>query len=145
MNAVVKTGGKEYRISRGDLIRVEKMEGKVGDQVTMKDILMTYDLVGDPGYKDFITATSHLTGKTINRFTHIHQTVDDLLKKQMMTRVLSRLLRHLHPAVHGRGHDERHPGGHQPQHAVSQDQVLGHRPARRTRAASSQPSVGTYR
>ena len=40
MNAVVKTGGKEYRISKGDLIRVEKMEGKVGDQVTMKDILM---------------------------------------------------------------------------------------------------------
>ena len=40
MYAVVKTGGKEYRISQGDLIRVEKMEGKVGDQVTMKDILM---------------------------------------------------------------------------------------------------------
>jgi len=58
---------------------------------SMKDILMTFDLVDDPGYKDFITATSHLTGKTINRFTNIHQTVDDLLKKQMMTRVLSRL------------------------------------------------------
>jgi large subunit ribosomal protein L21 len=40
MYAVMKTGGKEYRISQGDLIRVEKMEGKVGDQVTMKDILM---------------------------------------------------------------------------------------------------------
>ena len=40
MYAVVKTGGKEYRISPGDLIRVEKMEGKLGDQVTMKDILM---------------------------------------------------------------------------------------------------------
>jgi len=40
MYAVVKTGGKEYRISQGDLIRVEKMEGKVGDRVTMKDILM---------------------------------------------------------------------------------------------------------
>jgi large subunit ribosomal protein L21 len=40
MYAVVKTGGKEYRISPGDLIRVEKLEGKVGDQVTMKDILM---------------------------------------------------------------------------------------------------------
>lgn len=40
MYAVVKTGGKEYRISPGDLIRVDKLEGKVGDQVTMKDILM---------------------------------------------------------------------------------------------------------
>ena len=28
MYAVVKTGGKEYRVSKGDLIRVEKLEGK---------------------------------------------------------------------------------------------------------------------
>jgi len=40
MYAVVKMGGKEYRISKGDIIRVERLEGKVGDQVTMKDILM---------------------------------------------------------------------------------------------------------
>lgn len=40
MYAVMKTGGKEYRISKGDIIRVEKVEGKVGDQVTMKDVLM---------------------------------------------------------------------------------------------------------
>ena len=40
MYAVVKTGGKEYRVSEGDLIRVEKLDGKVGDQVTLKDILM---------------------------------------------------------------------------------------------------------
>jgi large subunit ribosomal protein L21 len=40
MYAVVKAGGKEYRVSKGDLIRVEKLEGKVGDQVTLKDVLM---------------------------------------------------------------------------------------------------------
>ena len=40
MYAVLKTGGKEYRISKGDIIRVETLEGKVGDQVTLKDILM---------------------------------------------------------------------------------------------------------
>jgi large subunit ribosomal protein L21 len=40
MYAVMKTGGKEYRISKGDIIRVEKVEGKTGDQVTMKDVLM---------------------------------------------------------------------------------------------------------
>jgi len=40
MYAVVKTGGKEYRVSKGDLIRVEKLEGKVGDQVELKDVLM---------------------------------------------------------------------------------------------------------
>ncbi len=40
MYAVVKTGGKEYRISKGDIIRVEKLEGKIGDQVALKDVLM---------------------------------------------------------------------------------------------------------
>jgi large subunit ribosomal protein L21 len=40
MYAVVKTGGKEFRISKGDIIRVEKLEGKAGDQVVLKDILM---------------------------------------------------------------------------------------------------------
>jgi large subunit ribosomal protein L21 len=40
MYAVVKTGGKEYRISKGDIIQVEKLEGKVGDHVTLKDVLM---------------------------------------------------------------------------------------------------------
>jgi len=40
MYAVVKTGGREYRVSQGDLIRVEKLEGKVGDQVELKDVLM---------------------------------------------------------------------------------------------------------
>jgi len=40
MFAVVKTGGKDYRVSKGDIIRVEKLDGKVGDQVTLKDVLM---------------------------------------------------------------------------------------------------------
>ena len=40
MYAVVKTGGKEYRVSKGDLIRVEKLEGEVGDRVVLKDVLM---------------------------------------------------------------------------------------------------------
>jgi len=40
MYAVVKTGGREYRVSKGDLIRVEKLEGKVGDQVELKEVLM---------------------------------------------------------------------------------------------------------
>ena len=33
-------------------------------------------------------ATSHLTGHTINRFTHIHQSIEDLVKKSKMGRLL---------------------------------------------------------
>ncbi len=40
MYAVIKTGGKEYRVSQGDTIRVEKLKGKVGDQVEVKNVLM---------------------------------------------------------------------------------------------------------
>ena len=49
-------------------------------------IRMTFSLVGNPEFEGLITATSHITGKTINRFTHIHQSVEDLLKKQELTR-----------------------------------------------------------
>ena len=49
----------------------------------------TFDCAHDERYKEYCTATSHLTGETINRFTHIHQSIDDLLKKQEMTKLLS--------------------------------------------------------
>jgi aromatic ring hydroxylase len=53
-----------------------------------KAVQLTFDKAEDPEYKDLVTATSHITGKTINRFTHIHQSPEDLLKKQEMTRTL---------------------------------------------------------
>ncbi|HUW64010.1 MAG TPA: 4-hydroxyphenylacetate 3-hydroxylase N-terminal domain-containing protein [Spirochaetia bacterium] len=49
---------------------------------------LTFDAVWDPASKDLCTATSHLTGETINRFNHIHQNTADLHKKQDMTRFL---------------------------------------------------------
>ncbi len=51
-------------------------------------LALTYDLVDSPEYADLLTAKSHLTGEKINRFTHIHQSADDLLKKQELTRHL---------------------------------------------------------
>lgn len=50
---------------------------------------MTYELAHDPATEDLLTATSHLTGKKINRFTHIHQNTADLIKKVKMLRALS--------------------------------------------------------
>ncbi len=51
---------------------------------------MTYELAHDPQFADLMTATSHLTGKTINRFTHIHQSASDLVKKVKMLRMIGR-------------------------------------------------------
>ena len=49
----------------------------------------TYELALRPEHEDLMTATSHLTGNRINRFTHIHQSVDDLIKKVLMLRLIS--------------------------------------------------------
>jgi len=38
---------------------------------------LTYDLAHDPIAEDLVSATSHLTGKKISRFTHIHQSIED--------------------------------------------------------------------
>jgi len=49
----------------------------------------TYEMALQPEHEDLLTATSHLTGKKINRFTHIHQNVDDLIKKVQMLRLVA--------------------------------------------------------
>ncbi len=43
MYAVIKTGGKQYKVSPGDVLRVEKLDGKKGDTVEMKDVLLIAD------------------------------------------------------------------------------------------------------
>jgi 4-hydroxybutyryl-CoA dehydratase/vinylacetyl-CoA-Delta-isomerase len=58
---------------------------------SMQAVALTYDLATRPEYRDIMTATSHVTGKTINRFTHVHQSVDDLVKKSKMGRLLGSL------------------------------------------------------
>ena len=39
MFAVVRTGGKQYRVSPGDILAVEKLEGEAGDSITLNEVL----------------------------------------------------------------------------------------------------------
>ncbi len=39
MYAVVRTGGKQYRVAQGDLLRVEKLAGEVGDKISLGEVL----------------------------------------------------------------------------------------------------------
>ncbi len=48
MFAIIKTGGKQYRVNEGDLLQVEKLEGDVGASVTFDQILATGDKIGAP-------------------------------------------------------------------------------------------------
>ena len=58
---------------------------------SVNSVRMTYDLAQGPNYKALMTATSHLTGETINRFTHIHQSTEDLVNKVKMQRLLGQV------------------------------------------------------
>ena len=52
MYAIVKTGGKQYRVSAGQTVRVEKIDGTVGDNVELSDVLLVgggeETIVGQP-------------------------------------------------------------------------------------------------
>jgi len=50
-------------------------------------VAATYDLAQSPEAKDLLTAESSLTGEPINRFTHLHQSAEDLVKKVQMQRL----------------------------------------------------------
>lgn len=71
-----------------------KVENVVDDPIirpSMKAVAATYEYAHRPEYEDLLTTRSHLTGKKINRFTHIHQSVDDLVKKSKMGRLMGSL------------------------------------------------------
>jgi large subunit ribosomal protein L21 len=43
MYAVVKSGGKQYRVTPGQTLRIEKIDGNIGDVITIKDVLLVSD------------------------------------------------------------------------------------------------------
>lgn len=56
MLAIIKTGGKQYKVKVGDKIKIEKLEGEVGSAVVFPEVLFTGDeneiKVGTPFLKD---------------------------------------------------------------------------------------------
>lgn len=69
----------------------EKIDNPVDHPIirpSLNSVAMTYELAQKDEYKDLMTATSHLTGKTINRFCHIHQSPADLVSKVKMQRLM---------------------------------------------------------
>ncbi|WP_306549772.1 50S ribosomal protein L21 [Desulfobulbus sp.] len=43
MYAIVRTGGKQYQVEAGDTLRVEKLQGEVGDTVELAEVLLVVD------------------------------------------------------------------------------------------------------
>jgi 4-hydroxybutyryl-CoA dehydratase/vinylacetyl-CoA-Delta-isomerase len=88
--------GGEYIESLRALNPVIYYKGKRIEDVTrhpatsphVRAAAMTYSLAAKEKYRDLATAKSHLTGRTISRFTHVHQNIEDLIKKVKLLRVL---------------------------------------------------------
>ncbi len=73
MYAVIQTGGKQYRVSQGDTLKVEKLGTEEGSSVELDKVLMVADgdniKVGTPyvdGGKVTATVKSHGRGKKVN-------------------------------------------------------------------------------
>ena len=71
MYAVILTGGKQYKVSEGDIIRVEKLDVKEGDKVTFDQVLVLNDgamKIGTPvvdGAKVSATVTKNGKAKKV--------------------------------------------------------------------------------
>lgn len=79
--------GKEYIESLREMKTViytfgEKLDNFVDHPLIRPHInaaALTYEMAHEPESEDLVTTVSNLTGKKINRFTHIHQSTDDLI------------------------------------------------------------------
>jgi len=78
-------------LRRRVFIRGERVENVVEHPLVRPSLdacAMTYELAQQPEHAGLMCATSHLTGETINRFTHLHQSPADLIAKVKMQRLL---------------------------------------------------------
>ena len=77
MYAVIRTGGKQYRVAEKDTLVVEKLDGEAGDTVVIDDVLFVggdAPVFGTPtvsGAKVTATIVSQGKGKKINGITYI--------------------------------------------------------------------------
>ena len=66
MKAIIETGGKQYYVSEGATIYVEKLEGNEGDKVVFDKVLMANGVVGNP----YVEATVEGKQKKITIFRY---------------------------------------------------------------------------
>ena len=64
--AVIRTGGKQYRVSEGDIVKVEKLDAEVGAKITLADVLF----VGGDGAPKIgapLVANGKVTGEIVDQ------------------------------------------------------------------------------
>jgi large subunit ribosomal protein L21 len=108
MFAIVRTGGKQYRVAPGDKIVVEKLDGNAGDSITLSDVLLAgdgSDLKGTDGLTVAAEIVAQAKGEKVTVF-----------KKR-------------------RRHNYRRKRGHRQQHTILRIVSVGGQQAEKTPAA----------
>ncbi|WP_026212318.1 50S ribosomal protein L21 [Longispora albida] len=75
MYAIVKTGGKQYKVAEGDVIEVEKLLGEPGDTVTLPAVLLVdgESVVTDAAKLSGVAVTAELVAHTKGPKIRIHK------------------------------------------------------------------------
>src|SRR5213082_1199262 len=113
MFAVVRTGGKQYRVHPGDKIVVEKLDGNAGDKVTLGDVL----LAGDGGS---LKSTDGLT------------VLAEIIAQAKADKVTVFKKR--------RRHNYRRKKGHRQQHTILRITAIGDQKAEKPKKAKAAPA-----
>jgi large subunit ribosomal protein L21 len=90
--AIIQTGGKQYRVGLGDVLRVEKLLGEVGETVTLNNVLLVASgeelMVGQP-----LVAGAQVTGQILRQA----KAKKVLIFKKKRRKIYRRLRGHLQP------------------------------------------------
>ena len=67
MHAVIKTGGKQYRVAEGDVIRVERLDGEVGGTLALDQVLMVSGGEGEPRVGTPLVSGATVTAEVLHQ------------------------------------------------------------------------------
>ena len=67
MYAVIRTGGKQYRVSKDDVIAIEKLDGKAGDKIKFDEVLMLGEAGKEPKVGEPMVAGASVTAEVLDQ------------------------------------------------------------------------------
>ena len=67
MYAVIRTGGKQYRVSKDDVIAIEKLDGKAGDKIKFDEVLMLGETGKEPKIGEPVVQGASVTAEVLDQ------------------------------------------------------------------------------
>ncbi|MGI6469617.1 MAG: 50S ribosomal protein L21 [Syntrophomonadaceae bacterium] len=67
MYAIIRTGGKQYRVNEGSILKIEKIAGEKGDKVTFSEVLLVSDDDGTIKVGDPVVANAAVTAEILEQ------------------------------------------------------------------------------